>query len=168
MQNVCFRREPFLKLSSLTLLTGEGYNSHSIQLEGNASFDCDASYSYKINAPDKPKPSPDPGFEQHGLQERKCHGTDDFGKHGDVRGSEISMAATGCAGISDDKAKLKEGSQPVQLQSTYGGTKLQFTMSWIDNCKGPEQDARFPFGEPHNLGNTCWQLLLDDWQKCKS
>lgn len=54
------------------------------------------------------------------------------------------MAATGCAGISDDKAMLKEGSAPVQLQSTYGGTKLQFTMSWIDNCEGPEQDARFP------------------------
>jgi hypothetical protein len=78
------------------------------------------------------------------------------------------MAATGCAGISDDKAKLKEGSEPVKLQSTYGSTKLQFTMSWIENCKGSEQDARYPFGEPHNLGNTCWQLLLDDWQKCES
>ncbi|GLI81212.1 hypothetical protein PoHVEF18_009585 [Penicillium ochrochloron] len=148
----------------------EGYNSHSIQLEGSAKFDCDASYSYKIDAPEKPKPepTPDPGFEQHGLQERKCHSADQFGGHGDVRGSEISMAATGCAGISDDKAKLKEGSEAVKLQSTYGGTKMQFTMSWIKNCKGPEQDARYPFGEPHNLGNTCWQLLLDDWQKCNN
>ncbi|OOQ87360.1 hypothetical protein PEBR_17159 [Penicillium brasilianum] len=146
----------------------EGYNSHSIQLEGNAKFDCDASYSYKITVPDKPKPKPDPGFEQHGLQERKCHTADQFGRHGDVRGSEISMAATGCAGISDDKAKLKEGSEPVKMQSTYGSTKLQFTMSWIENCKGSEQDARYPFGEPHNLGNTCWQLLLDDWQKCNN
>ncbi|OKP14964.1 hypothetical protein PENSUB_4309 [Penicillium subrubescens] len=148
----------------------EGYNSHSIQLEGSAKFDCDASYSYKIDAPEKPKPAPtpDPGFEQHGLQERKCHSADQFGGHGDVRGSEISMAATGCAGISDDKAKLKEGSEAVKLQSTYGGTKMQFTMSWIKNCKGPEQDARYPFGEPHNLGNTCWQLLLDDWQKCNN
>ncbi|KAJ6026941.1 hypothetical protein N7499_005045 [Penicillium canescens] len=146
----------------------QGYDSHSIQPEASAKVDdCSASFSYKITVPDKPKPKPDT-FTQHGLQERKCHTADQFGSHGDVRGSEISMAATGCAGISDDKAKLKAGSDPIELKSTYGSTKFKFTMSWIENCEGDEQDARYPFGGAHNLGNTCWQLLLDDWQKCNN
>ncbi|OGE54560.1 hypothetical protein PENARI_c006G07896 [Penicillium arizonense] len=146
----------------------QGYDSHSIQPEASAKVDdCGASFSYKITVPDKPKPKPDT-FTQHGLQERKCHTADQFGSHGDVRGSEISMAATGCAGISDDKAKLKAGSDPIELKSTYGSTQFKFTMSWIENCEGDEQDARYPFGGAHNLGNTCWQLLLDDWQKCNN
>lgn len=146
---------------------GMGYDSHSIQPEASAKVDgCGASFSYKISVPDKPQPKPDT-FTQHGLQERKCHTADQFGSHGDVRGGELSMAATGCAGISDDKAKLKAGSDPIELKSTYGSTQLKFTMSWIENCEGDEQDARYPFGGAHNLGNTCWQLLLDDWQQCK-
>lgn len=76
------------------------------------------------------------------------------------------MAATGCAGISDDRAKLKAGLKPIELNSTYGDTRFKFTMSWIENCERPEQDTRYPFGGGHILGNTCWKLMTENWEKC--
>lgn len=141
---------------------GQGYDSHYIQPEASAKVgNCGASFSYKIKVPDKPKPKPDT-FTQHGLQPRKCHTKDQFGSHGDVRGGELSMAATGCAGISGDRAKLKAGSKPIELKSTYGDTRFKFTMSGIENCEGPERDARYPFGGEHILGNTCWKLMTEN------
>jgi hypothetical protein len=114
-------------------------------------------FSYKIN------------YETDGkLGNRVCHERNQFGDHGDVHGGEISTAATGCASIHDKDATLKAGDPPKKMNSQYGRTHYQFIMSWIDHCQGPAQDIRYPFpGEPQILGNTCWQLLLDDWKKCE-
>lgn len=71
----------------------------------------------------------------------------------------------GCA--EGDGVSMTSDSDPIKVTGKYGGTWLEFITSWIDGCEGPAQDSRYPLGGKHILGNSCWELFLNDWQNCK-
>ncbi|RDW76441.1 uncharacterized protein DSM5745_06433 [Aspergillus mulundensis] len=140
--------------------TCQGIDSHSIQASASAKTSCGTEFTYKITKADT--------FTQSGLQERACHDRDQFGKHGDVRGGELSMSAISCTSVGDDRGIMRAGSDPIKLVHTYSGTQYRYTISWVENCKGDEIDVRYPRGGEHILGNSCWMLLTDNWEKCNN
>lgn len=79
----------------------------------------------------------------------------------------MSRAALMCLSVEDDKAQFTSGSEPVTRTMESGGTQYAITMSWVDNCEGDSQDVRYPHGKENNtLGDTCWMLMLHNWEDC--
>lgn len=72
-----------------------------------------------------------------------------------------------CLGVDDGEAQFTAESEPFTSKSTYGGTQMAFTMSWVDNCEGDSLDVRNPSGKSDKLGDSCWKFMLDNWEQCK-
>ncbi|KAL4913974.1 hypothetical protein BDW62DRAFT_205024 [Aspergillus aurantiobrunneus] len=159
------KRTQDLTAKDVSSSANEGYKFHfELDPGDNCEADCVAAYksmtgrcqgidSHSIQASASAK---------NGLQERVCHNQDAFGDHGDVRRGDISRAALGCLQMKDDKAILSADSEAIELKPTYGGTKLAFTISWIEGCEGAEVDERWPKGKGH-ADDTCYQYLVDNW-----
>lgn len=69
--------------------------------------------------------------------------------------------------LAQPEVTMSAGSDPVKLTLNPGGTWLQFTVSWIDTCKGPPQNSHWPLGGAHAWSNSGFQIFYKDWRICK-
>jgi hypothetical protein len=132
-----------------------------MDVKAQVDIEC-GTYSYQIKKNDPPPPPPQPPA----LQPQQCHGSNDFGSHGDINGATQNVY-TGFACAGSALKSMKAGDPPVIFQTDQRNVPYHYQISWIDDCKttADSQNLYIPLASDTSV--TCMTLLRQDYEKCK-
>ncbi|KAF9886877.1 hypothetical protein FE257_011000 [Aspergillus nanangensis] len=89
------------------------------------------------------------------LGSQQCHGSTEFGTHGDVDAVYVAAGAKQCQGIGYN---IESGQDSTHWTVEQGETPYHFVVSWVIGCEGDSQP----------VSSDCAEWLYNDYNNCNN